>query len=121
MKDNLTLKILVIDDEPDVADVAGALLGAYGIAHHVAYSAGEGLHAIENDDLINTVFSDIMMPGMTGLHLADVLRARYPTIRVVLTSGFTSPDTLAAHQKSYEFMPKPYRIESLIELLHRKS
>jgi two-component system OmpR family response regulator len=114
------LKLLVIDDEPDVADVAGALLAAYGIANHVAYSAREGLLAIEQDTEINAVFSDIMMPGMNGLDLADMLLARYPTIHVVLTSGFTSPRILAEHERFYTFVPKPYRIEDVIALLGRK-
>jgi two-component system OmpR family response regulator len=111
------LKLLVIDDEPDVADVASALLTAYGIANHVAYSAREGLLALEQDARINAVFSDIMMPGMNGLDLADLIRARYPTIKVVLTSGFTSPRILASHERFYMFIPKPYRIEDVITLL----
>lgn len=115
------LKLLVIDDEPDVADVAGALLTAYGIANHVAYSAREGLLAIEQDPGINAVFSDIMMPEMTGLHLADVISERYPTISVVLTSGFTSPGMLASHKKCYRFISKPYDIKAVMALFERKT
>jgi two-component system OmpR family response regulator len=113
------LKVLVIDDESDLADIAGALLTAYGIANCVAYSAQEGLRALAHDPDINAVFSDIMMPEMTGLHLADAVKARYPDVHVVLTSGFTSLSILAAHHSIYAFIPKPYNIEAVIELLRK--
>ena len=113
------LKILVIDDERDLADVAGVLLSAYAIANCVVYSAEAGLRAMEQDHEINAVFSDIMMPEMTGLHLAKAIQDRYPGVKVVLTSGFTSPDILAAHGRSYVFTPKPYRIETVIGLFRR--
>jgi DNA-binding NtrC family response regulator len=113
------LKVLVVDDERDLADVAGVLLSAHGIANHVVYSAREGLRAIEQDSEINAVFSDIMMPEMTGLHLAREIKDRYPGVKVVLTSGFTSLDVLAAHDRPFVFTPKPYRIETVIKLFTR--
>jgi DNA-binding NtrC family response regulator len=113
------LKVLVVDDERDLADVTGALLSAHDIANHVVYSAQEGLRAIEQDSEINAVFSDIMMPEMTGLHLASEIKDRYPEVKVVLTSGFTSLDVLAAHERPYVFTPKPYRIETVIKLFTR--
>lgn len=113
------LKVLVVDDERDLADVAGTLLSAHAIANHVVYSAQEGLRAIEQDSEINAVFSDIMMPEMTGLHLASEIKDRYPEMKVVLTSGFTSLDVLAAHERPYVFTPKPYRIETVINLFSR--
>jgi two-component system OmpR family response regulator len=111
------LKVLVIDDERDLADIAGALLSAYAIANQVVYSAKEGLRAIEQDNEITVVFSDIMMPEMTGLHMASIIRDRFPEVKIVLTSGFTPPGIMAAHEGFYTFTPKPYRIETIIRLL----
>jgi two-component system OmpR family response regulator len=113
------LKVLVIDDERDLADVTGALLSLYSIPNRVAYSANEGLRAIEQDDEINAVFSDIMMPEMTGLQMALKIRERHPKVKIVLTSGFTPPQILATHAEFYIFTPKPYRIEAVIELFTR--
>ncbi|MFL6633535.1 MAG: response regulator [Massilia sp.] len=113
------LKVLVVDDERDLADVAGVLLSAHAVANHVVYSAPDALRAIEQDSEINAVFSDIMMPGMTGLNLAKEIKDRYPEVKVVLTSGFTSLDILAAHERPFVFTPKPYRIETVIGLFTR--
>lgn len=116
-----SLKILVIDDEHDVADVTGVLLRANAIPNHVVYSAKEGLRALEQDPLINAVFSDITMPEMTGLHLTEVVRQLYPSMRILLTSGSPPSDMLSAHQNSCFFIAKPYRIEAVIEILTGQS
>jgi two-component system OmpR family response regulator len=117
--DARTLKVLVIDDEPDLADVVGALLSAHSIANRVVYSAAEGLRAIREDSEINAVFSDIMMPVMTGLQMARMIRDQHPRVNIVLTSGFTPPDIMAMHERFYLFTPKPYKIETVIQLLNR--
>lgn len=110
-------KVLVVDDERDLADLAETLLAAHGLAARTAYSADEALGILAGDDAIGAVFTDIMMPGMTGLQLADTVRELYPHITVVMTSGFTSPALLAGRCPPRLFVTKPYRIETVIALL----
>ena len=66
----------MIDDERDLADVAGALLDAYATATRVVHSAKEGLQALEQDPEIDAIFPDLMMPEMTGVQLALLAGAR---------------------------------------------
>jgi CheY-like chemotaxis protein len=73
----------------------------------VAYSAGEALQLLASDPEIDAVFSDMMMPGMTGLQLAEAVHCLYPSVKVVLTSGYTVP-ALMAGQRSYSYAAKPY-------------
>ncbi|WP_229507736.1 response regulator [Massilia sp. Dwa41.01b] len=113
----LRCKVLVVDDERDVADLAGALLLAHGFSVTVVYSAMAALQAIEHDREIDAVFSDVMMPGMTGLQLASALRKLRPRVRLTLTSGYTPPELLADRGVLYHFVTKPYNIETVIELL----
>jgi two-component system OmpR family response regulator len=110
-------KVLIVDDEHDLADLAEALLNSYGIAAVVACSAAQALHILENDQDIDAMFSDIMMPGMTGLQLAKLVRDNYPLTKIVLTSGYTLPALLAKSDTFYSYLPKPYRIEEVIKLL----
>ena len=112
-------KVLVVDDERDLADLTELLLCSHGLKVAVAYSAGEALRALETDSDINAVFSDVMMPGMNGLQLAGVIRKLYPHVKILLTSGYTSPTLLAEHRPEppYLFTAKPYRIETVVELL----
>ncbi len=67
-------RILVIDDDHDVADSFGMLLEAYGANVRVAYSGDEGLKAIE-DFRPEVVFLDIGMPHMDGCETARRIRA----------------------------------------------
>ena len=112
-------KVLVVDDERDLVDLAELLLCSHGLQVAVAYSAGEALRVLERDQEIDAVFSDVMMPGMNGLQLADVVRNLYPNVRILLTSGYTSPTLLAEHvpDRPYLFTAKPYRIDTVVELL----
>ena len=111
-------KVLVVDDEQDLADMAQALLGAHGLDVVVAYSAHEALRMLESDREIDAVFSDVVMPGMTGLQLADAVTELYPKVKIVLASGYTLPALLAERERRYLFATKPYRIETILKLLH---
>lgn len=113
----LLRKVLVVDDEADLADMAEMLLSSEGLDVVVANSALAALEILAHDPDIDAIFSDVMMPGMTGLQLADSVRELYPHIKIVLTSGYTVPALLADRQTSYLFAPKPYRIDTVMKLL----
>jgi two-component system OmpR family response regulator len=114
---SLLRKVLVVDDEEDLAYMAEALLSSEGLDVVVAHSAIDALRILEKDADIDAVFSDVMMPGMTGLQLADAVRDMYPRVKIVLTSGYTMPALLAGRQTRYLFAPKPYRLDTIMKLL----
>jgi CheY-like chemotaxis protein len=110
-------RVLVVDDERDLADLAEALLCSSGLEVKVAYCGADALLILAGDPAIDAVFSDVMMPGMTGLQLADAIRLLYPSVKVVLTTGFALPALMANHGQPYPCAAKPYRIETVLELL----
>lgn len=110
-------RVLVVDDEPDLADLAATLLEASGLTVAVAYSACAALATLKDDPTIDVLFSDIVMPGMTGLQLADVVREIYPAVKIVLVSGYVQRETLAGREQRYTVATKPYRIETILNLL----
>jgi len=114
-------KVLVIDDQPDLADLAGALLCGHGLDARVTYSALEALAILEADPEIDAIFSDVMMPGLNGLQLAEAVRRLYPNVNIVLTTGFTSLSLMATRGQPYPCVAKPYLIETVIELLVSRS
>lgn len=113
----LLRKVLVVDDEEDLADMAQMLLDAHGLDVVVAYSGQEALRILAADDEIDAVFSDVVMPGMTGLQLADAISGMYPRVKVVLASGYTVPALLEGRERRYLFTVKPYRIDTILKLL----
>jgi len=82
------LRILLIDDDPQVRAVVGELLTMNG--HTVITAAGglEGLARLDGDEMIDLVLTDLGMPGMTGWDVARAAKARRPEIRVGIITGW---------------------------------
>ncbi len=73
----------------------------------------------DESDRIDVALVDLTMPGMSGADLARALRASNPSLRIVLTSGF-SEDDADAHLRTHladAFLPKPYRTADLMQVL----
>lgn len=95
----MTVLILVVDDEPDVTDLfrqqfrrelrAGRFTMAF------AHSASEALTCINasNGPSLILMFSDINMPGMTGLELLPLVRAARPDVPVIMITAYGDAET----------------------------
>lgn len=110
-------KVLVVDDEADVADLAEMLLSAHGIDAMVAYSGAAALEMLAAHPDIDAVISDVMMPGMNGLELAERIAGSYPGVKIVLASGYMAPSMFNGEALKQLFIAKPYRIDQLLKLL----
>jgi two-component system OmpR family response regulator len=115
--DTASLKVLVIDDEKDLAEIAGALLDAYGIWNIVAHSSEQALAVLASGQQVDAIFSDILMPGMNGVQLATKVREAYPAVRIVLTSGYAPPGMFAGRGSQYQYIQKPYDMQTVIRML----
>ena len=74
--------ILLVEDRPDVADLARMILEEHGYTTHVVHDAQSALELIESDTRIDLLFSDMIMPGrMNGVLLAREARRRRPKSR----------------------------------------
>jgi putative two-component system response regulator len=78
--------VLVIDDEPIIRELIAEILADAGHDVAAAASAEEGLLRL-GDREVSIVVSDIVMPGLTGLELLEEVRARRPSLPVVLVTG----------------------------------
>jgi CheY-like chemotaxis protein len=100
------MRVLVVDDEPDVALSLAEMLERLG--HHVSVvDHGErGLEEIARAH-IDVVFADLRMPGMTGISLRDRIREQHPRLadRVVLMTGDTVNGSVAIRPTAGELEP----------------
>ncbi|MGB7035729.1 MAG: ATP-binding protein [Xanthobacteraceae bacterium] len=102
--------ILVVEDNPDVRDVAVSLLHQLGYRSVEVDSAAAALDQLAGGD-IALVFSDVVLPGQTdGLALARIVNDRYPNIPVVLTTGYTK---VFDADPEFPVLRKPYQISAL--------
>jgi two-component system NtrC family sensor kinase len=100
-------RILVVEDNPEVADVTVASLADLGYEVAQASDAAAALAATERQTF-DLVFSDIVMPGaMNGLDLARTLRAQRPGLPVLLVTGY-SEVAQAAADEAIPILRKPY-------------
>ena len=84
--ENFRLDILVVDDEPVIADTLSTILSRSGYCAKPAY---DGKSALEIARVLRPalVISDVVMPGMTGIELALALEALVPRCKILLFSG----------------------------------
>jgi CheY-like chemotaxis protein len=80
-------KILVIDDEKEVRELLAEMLATQG--HHVSQAAsGPDGVSMARADRYDLVFTDVIMPGMTGWEVAEAIKAVSPATVVVLVTGW---------------------------------
>ncbi len=107
------LNVLVVEDNVDVADFAVSALRELGCGVFLASNGDDALKELEqNHTHYHVVFSDVVMPGMSGLALIRTVCASYPDLHVVLTSGYSE---LLARESDHGFtlLRKPYTLERL--------
>jgi signal transduction histidine kinase/CheY-like chemotaxis protein len=107
--------ILVVEDNEEVGAFAEALLRELG--HGVARArSGEDALELVRTQPFDIVFSDVVMPGMGGLRLAEILGEEHPELPVVLATGY-SHDIAQSGTGGRPLILKPYRLETLSRAL----
>lgn len=116
------LRVLVVDDAPDVTEMIAMLVRFAGYEVTTALSATEAFDAARRDHF-DAVVSDIGMPGMNGYQLAEALRAlpEYARTPLVAVTGFTMYDDRERARRSGfdDFLSKPINPTDLLDVLKR--
>ena len=111
-------RVLIIDDEANVADTLALIFMKEGYEARVAYSAEEAIEVFAGwgPDL---AIVDVVLPGMNGIDFALVLKANYPDCRLLLFSGETSTADLltkaATDGNIFEILAKPVPPTCMLE------
>ncbi len=108
--------VLVIDDEDLVRDVVARMIQDLGYEAVAARDGASGL-AIVDEQAIDLVLVDMTMPRMSGADVIAALRAKHPTIPIVLCSGYDRGGRGPVVADAY--LPKPFRLEALEQTLAR--
>ncbi|UYY76176.1 PAS domain-containing protein [Sphingomonas sp. R1] len=103
--------ILVVEDEDRVRTFSVEALRELGYGVVFARDGIEALRLLERGQKISLLFSDVVMPEMSGRELAARVRQRMPGLKVLLTSGY-APDAPAEHAGD-NILPKPFDIAAL--------
>jgi len=109
--------VLIAEDNEQVGSFSTQLLAELGFETTWAGNADAALRLLEeNAGRYQAVFSDVVMPGMSGVDLGHEIRRRWPGLPVVLTSGYSH--VLAQEGRhGFELLQKPYSVEDLTRVI----
>jgi CheY-like chemotaxis protein len=107
----VTGNVLLIEDNPDVANASAGFLEQLGYSVRWASDAETALKEVERDG-IDLIVSDIVMPGsIDGLKLARIIRDKHPDLPILLTTGYS--DAALKVGSEFPILNKPYLIHEL--------
>jgi len=117
-----TETILCVEDDASVRANVTTQLESLGYTVITASNAAEALAIVDGGAEFDLLFTDIVMRGkMNGKQLAERMRLRWPSLRVLLTSGYTDHTIIRDGRlvPDFFFLPKPYRKPQLARMLRR--
>ena len=114
------MRILVVDDDPSVAEMIAEAVRTFGHEALVALDGAEGLRVLESTT-VQGVFLDLVMPGLGGLAVLARIRSRYPLVPVVILSAHAGDEEAreAMALGASEVIMKPAGLAQFTEVLSR--
>ena len=101
-------RVLIVDDERSIRETLSEFLRADGLAVETAGTIAEAARLLQ-DQPVDVVVADIILPGGTGLELLDLTRRAYPTAQVILITGEPTLDSATHGLRSgaFDYLAKP--------------
>ena len=115
-----TPRILIVDDDPEVATMLARALARHGFEGDAVSSAEDALARAATTPY-DAALLDLVMPGRDGAELSQTLRRRFPGLPIGLLTGYGHSPLIPAFEKSgMAVFKKPILIQDLVEFLHRE-
>jgi len=116
LADTTVLRVLVVDDEPEVRTAVADILGTAGYTTFQAAGGREALAWLDAGQSVDLVLTDLGMPGMTGTDLARSVRGRWPGLRIGLMTGWDETEAPVGEASSIvDFViAKPFQLSALL-------
>lgn len=114
--------LLIVDDNEDLRAVAREALCSEGYRVHAVARAEAALRFLEEDGKdVDLLLTSVFLPGMTGIDLADQLRAQGRTLRIVLSSSQATEPELKHRlaRGDVEFLARPFSLNRLTDKVGR--
>ncbi len=108
--------ILVVDDEPEVRKLVGAMLTREGYKVLIADSGDPAIKTFTKHAApIDLLLTDVVSPGMSGPMLADHLIEMQPNLRVLFMSGYDDTQVVQKYvvERGFSLLTKPFTLDQL--------
>lgn len=115
-----SLRVLVVEDDPRVRELTITRVKHLGYEVLEASDGRQALAVLDSGAAVDLVFTDLIMPGgVSGLDLCEIVRTKWPHIRLLLTSGYaeelTDPERF--EPLKLRLLRKPYRQSELAQAI----
>ena len=104
--------ILLVEDDENLLQFAKTVLFEFGYNVITATNGKKALEIIENNNRIQLIITDFMMPDINGRELSNKVRAMKPEINIIVTSGY-EPDQIS-EEDNINFLQKPFSVNQLL-------
>ncbi len=115
------LRVLVVDDDDAVREVASEMLGALNCAVTCQDGGPSGIEAAGEaaaaGNPFDIIFLGIGMPVMTGIEVHRQLRSTLPAQKIIFMTGFTEDDLLDSSDEATWVLLKPFSMQSLTDII----
>ena len=101
-------KLLIVDDDPEVRIIVAEFLEDFGYRVLQAEGGAQALELLAHTPDLRMIISDIRMPDMSGIELADIATQRQRDLKIILISGY-----FVSQQVDRRFLRKPFRMKEL--------
>jgi CheY-like chemotaxis protein len=112
------IRILVVDDNPDMAETLADILELKGFTVHAAASGAEALEILQ-DQPVDILLTDVKMPGMNGLELYRETRKLYPRLITIFMTAYSADELIQQGMAEgvKTILDKPLDMNFLVRLL----
>ena len=117
------MRLLLVEDDKMVRDSVVHMLKGSCYQLTTAENGEQGLQLLQSEADFDMMISDVVMPGkLNGIELADLARAEFPKLKILLVSGYVgSLSEKSVSFASYAFLPKPFSKSQLLKALQQFS
>ncbi|SMC16271.1 Response regulator receiver domain-containing protein [Desulfacinum hydrothermale DSM 13146] len=115
-------RVLLVDDEPSLLEIGCQLLSLEGIQTFTAANGEEALEILHSmEPLPHGVILDLNMPGMGGIQCLQKMRATWPDLPVIVSTGYLDGEERSRllDLGAFDVVEKPYRLQSMVNILRR--
>ena len=113
------IRLLVVDDEPEVGNLLKHYLSSRDYEVTVAYSGEQALGILEKQK-IDLILLDVLLHGMSGGEVAKIVKEKYPQIKIVLVTAFqAAADKIAQEVQLAGCFIKPKGLEDIYSRLQK--
>ena len=114
------MKLLVVDDSPEVVEILSTILKLSGHGVDEAYDGSEAVKRLK-ENCYDAVITDAQMPGMGGVEVCNFLKSEFPNVYIIGISGSLRALEELKDAGAHICLPKPFRLDELEEAVESRA